>query len=670
MVSPRVMVVLFVTLSALMLATAWLERAQSRKEVHDLMTQQAHTLLESLMAASGNALLANDLLEIAVRRRLLDNADVIRRMYERGEISDAFLARFGEAHNLHRVRIVRPDGRWVFSSHPRIAGHDSSVTPRPDLSPIFSGEVDTLVIGLRQARFEDGYRYGMALAARDRSAVIVNLDAGRWLAIRREIGFGPLLRSVAETPGIVYVALQDTTQVLAAAGRTDLLSASGDAFLQAALRDTSLAVRERILERDSVSVLEVAHPFFYRGAPVGVFRLGLSRAPLQAIDARILRRLALVTFVILVVGFLVLTFVVARQNADLLARQVRAVETYSGRVIEHVGDGILVFNDETGILTINRAAQELLRVREADVLGRPVTKLLANEACRTFLRSAAVRDQVDCDLPHGRLRLLMAKSVFEDEHGRANTILILRDRTRLKQLEAQVQQRERLHAMGALASGLAHEIRNPLNAVGTIVQQLRKDFRPVEDAEDYEELTAIVYQEVRRINDAVRNFLRMVRPEPIRPELFDLEELMRFVEQEYAASMAERGVRLRLRMAWRGDVQWDRRQMQQVLMNLVRNAMEATGEGGRIDVSVERPEEAVIEIRVADDGPGIPADVKDRIFNLYFTTKAAGTGIGLSIVQRIVQEHGGAVEVESTEGEGTTFILRLPQWITERNRKH
>jgi signal transduction histidine kinase len=224
-----------------------------------------------------------------------------------------------------------------------------------------------------------------------------------------------------------------------------------------------------------------------------------------------------------------------------------------------------------------------------------------------------------------------------------------------------------MQAMGELAAGLAHEIRNPLNAIGTIIQQLRTDFKPTEHLQDYEQLTDIVYGEVRRINEAVQSFLRTVRPEPLRAELFELQELISFVKKEYEAMFSVKGVRLSVNYAWKGDVQWDRRQMQQVMMNLVQNAVDASGSDGEIDISISQPDPEMVEMVVSDNGSGMSPETLRRIFSLYFTTKAEGTGIGLSMVQRIVEDHGGTIVVQSEKNAGTIFTIRLPQWYTKRS---
>ncbi|MEZ4697840.1 MAG: ATP-binding protein [Rhodothermales bacterium] len=667
-IRPGIVVAVLVTLAALMLTSALLEYRSSRRDLEALMRRQAHTLLESMLISSTNALRANDQLEAEIRQRLLDNASAIRDLYDAGRASNSVLAEWAAAHDLHRVRIEMPDGRWKYASYERVPEHDTLTTPRPDLSPIFRGETDTLVIGLRQARFENGFRYGVALGARDRSAIVVNLDADYLIAFRQQVGFGPLLRNMAMNPGIVYIAVQDEDGFLAAAGDADSLdSFSADSFLADAAADSLIVPHDRFLKVGGTDVFEVVHPFFYRGSPVGLLRLGMSLQPLDALNARLIRRSAMMGLALLAIGFVLLVLIVARQNANLLERQNVALETYSGQIIEHVGDGIIVVDNGGIVTTANEAALSLVGLTRETVVDRPIEDVLAGDACANFLSGSAFRDQVECDLPSGHRNLLIARSRFDDEHGATNTVLILRDLTRLLELEAQVRQRERMEALGTMASGLAHEIRNPLNAIGTVVQQLRTDFTPIADGDDYKELTTLVYSEVRRINEAIEGFLRMARPAPSRPQPFVLADLLDSVRREYEPMLLERTIKLTIDSDFGGEVSWDQQQIRQVLMNLIQNSVDAMTdaklEGGSIRISTSALEFDEIEIDVTDSGPGIPETIQRRIFDLYFTTKAQGTGIGLSLVHRIVQEHGGTISVESAAGSGTTFRIRLPRYV-------
>jgi len=268
--------------------------------------------------------------------------------------------------------------------------------------------------------------------------------------------------------------------------------------------------------------------------------------------------------------------------------------------------------------------------------------------------------QFECEINNEKRFLLFSKSEFKDENENMNFVLVIKDLTEIKELEKQVTRNQQLKAMGKLASGVAHEIRNPLNAIGTIVQQLNKDFEPAENSEEYHSLAGLVYREVKRINATIQNFLRFSRPEPIHKQIFELKDLIKEIEQQYSLMLKEKSIEFIVEQNWNGNVNWDKNQIKQVLINLIQNSIEAIKKDGKLSIKIFN-ENNLVTITFSDTGPGISENDLERIFDLYFTTKAEGTGIGLSIIQRIVSEHNGLITVESKEREGTSFIIKLPQ---------
>ena len=268
--------------------------------------------------------------------------------------------------------------------------------------------------------------------------------------------------------------------------------------------------------------------------------------------------------------------------------------------------------------------------------------------------------QIECEINNEKRFLLFSKSKFIDENDNQNIVLVIKDLTEIKDLEKQVTRNQQLKAMGKLASGVAHEIRNPLNAIGTIVQQLNKDFEPVENSDEYHSLAGLVYREVKRINETIQNFLRFSRPEPIQKQPFELKEMINELKQQYSKILYENSIELIIDQNWNGEVNWDKNQIKQVLINLLQNSIEAIKKDGRIILDIQG-ENGKISISLHDSGPGISEKNLERIFDLYYTSKAEGTGIGLSVIQRIISEHNGLVTVESKEEEGTTFNIKLPR---------
>jgi two-component system sensor histidine kinase HydH len=221
---------------------------------------------------------------------------------------------------------------------------------------------------------------------------------------------------------------------------------------------------------------------------------------------------------------------------------------------------------------------------------------------------------------------------------------------------------QRLAQLGTLLAGFAHEVRNPLSTIGLNLQLVLEDFREPESPRDKrtQKRLATVEGEVRRLQKILEEFLSFARaPEPkVTPVDLNgrLQALVEFQEPE----MREHGVSLRFYPgADVGRIPGDWDHLQAAVGNLLRNAKEATPTGGQVMVSTVRDGRDVL-VRVTDTGAGIPAEVLPRVFEPYFSTKKAGTGLGLPTVRRVVEEHGGTLTLESEVGKGTQFTMRLP----------
>jgi signal transduction histidine kinase len=231
--------------------------------------------------------------------------------------------------------------------------------------------------------------------------------------------------------------------------------------------------------------------------------------------------------------------------------------------------------------------------------------------------------------------------------------------------EAALRRRDRLSAMGELASTVAHEVRNPLNAIAMSAQRLRREFLASvsavadEDRAELDQLLGVVEGETRRINDVVQHFLEYARPPRLAPREMDLAAGVRDVVDASRAMAEARGVSLAFESSGGGLAVADAVQLRQAVENLVRNAIEATPPGGAVAVTVATGGRGH-SIDVRDTGSGITADDLPKVFDLYFTTKADGTGVGLAVTQQIVSAHGGTIEVDSVPGRGTRMTIRLP----------
>ena len=248
-----------------------------------------------------------------------------------------------------------------------------------------------------------------------------------------------------------------------------------------------------------------------------------------------------------------------------------------------------------------------------------------------------------------------------------------RDKTLLerekKRIEGDVRRLENLHrvqekqaALGELAAGVAHEIRNPLNAISILAQRLKKEFKPDQNHELFETATQTMISEIKRIDQILRNFLDYARPTPIKPSVFDLRDLFAEIKALFFEQSKQKNIEFIVKSE-SISIGADRNYLQQALINLIKNAMEAYTADDSIELSATL-KRTHVNIVVSDSGKGIPKEVQNRIFDLFYTTKEEGTGVGLAITHKIITDHQGTIELDSSPEMGTKFILTLPEKLT------
>jgi two-component system sensor kinase FixL len=234
---------------------------------------------------------------------------------------------------------------------------------------------------------------------------------------------------------------------------------------------------------------------------------------------------------------------------------------------------------------------------------------------------------------------------------------IIRDITEYKEMEDRVLHTERLAAVGNTMTHIAHEIKNPLLIIGGFARQLAK-VPGLDDKASHK--LAIIAEEVSQLEKMVAEMREFVRRPPAVKRLGQLGDALTQALELFQDTLAEHRVTVRrVEETPLPPVAFDPQQVHQVLLNLVKNAMEAMPEGGEITIT-SRVREDKVEIDIADTGVGLTPEAAGKIFQPYFTTKEKGTGLGLAICQGIISEHGGAISVTSTPGQGTTFTIQLP----------
>lgn len=337
-------------------------------------------------------------------------------------------------------------------------------------------------------------------------------------------------------------------------------------------------------------------------------------------------------------------------------------------LFQSLDEGVLVLGEGLVALYANRAAEAMIGFSFEASRGKSLARHLREwgleglfgEGCGPWERVAA--REVELSYPEHRVVSYYARPLsFE---GRREVLLMLRDVTRERLAEEDALVDERLTAVKTLAAGVAHEIGNPLNALNIHLQLLSRALRRLPEEKqraDLGALVAVAEGEVTRLDGIIRRFLTAIRP--VKPVLVRgrVQEVLASTLRLLAPDLAQR--RIELQEACPQEVPeifLDAQQLEQVFFNLLKNALEAVPDGGRIGLSVTTDDHWV-NVSILDNGAGIPADLLGRIFDPYVTTKAKGNGLGLMIVRRIVEAHGGTISCASNPGEGTCFTMRFPR---------
>ncbi len=245
---------------------------------------------------------------------------------------------------------------------------------------------------------------------------------------------------------------------------------------------------------------------------------------------------------------------------------------------------------------------------------------------------------------------------------RQNAALLVKEKKRIEaevyHLEKLNRLREKQAAMGELAAGVAHEIRNPLNAIGIVAQRLKREFVPQADPDDYQTMTGTMVSEIGRINNSLQDFLEYTRPTPLKFAKIEVHTLLNKIIDLYQSQAQKKQVHLFVESPELA-IEADSEYLQQAISNLVKNAIDACGQDDTVSLTTAL-NGSMVQIVIRDSGSGIEEQELSRIFDLYYTTKDMGTGVGLALTHKIIADHYGTIEVQSDPGTGSKFEINLP----------
>jgi two-component system sensor histidine kinase HydH len=392
--------------------------------------------------------------------------------------------------------------------------------------------------------------------------------------------------------------------------------------------------------------------------------VGLDVEPFEDARREDIRNTIIISAILLLLGVGGFLSVIYAQNYRLTRRSLQDTSAFADEVVTNLPVGLIATDRNGNIAFFNAAAEKITGIKFDDARGKGASEALPDHWCGledNLMQGQPILEQeMECSFSNRKtVPLSVSASRIVNEDGEfVGNIIILRDLGEVRRLQEEVRRKEKLAALGRLAGGVAHEIRNPLSSIKGLATYFGSKF--AEESEDKESANVMV-REVDRLNRVVSELLELARPSELKLKHADINELLahsvRLVQQDAQAKNIE------INLSTSDDVpliQVDSDRLSQCLLNIYLNAIQAMDEGGVLSVKSLLRKNGTIKVEIGDTGKGIsPIDLK-RVFDPYFTTKPSGTGLGLAIVHKIIEAHQGNIKVESTPGKGTVFSIVLP----------
>jgi PAS domain S-box-containing protein len=360
---------------------------------------------------------------------------------------------------------------------------------------------------------------------------------------------------------------------------------------------------------------------------------------------------------------------VVTTKIDRLGRQMRDVkEVFSAlkenldQIMANLQDGLMLFTKDLRVVLVSASAEQFVGRPRGEILGSTVGEIFTDSSPLSSVVHGAFNhhdaiSEVEVENGTGR-RVQLSLDFIEERGEKIGALLTMRDAESVRKIEDEIELSRRLAAIGRLTSGVAHEVKNPINAIVVHLEVLREKLHDMDP--DARRHMDVIGSEIQRLDRVVQTLVDFTRPVELRPVDLDLRKLLEEVTQLASPEAETHGVHIERQLPPETlPIKVDADLVKQALLNVVLNGVQAMPDGGTLRIVALR-EDGSVQVEIQDQGGGIPPEIRDKIFNLYFTTKKKGSGIGLAMTYRVMQLHNASVEFDSQDGQGTTFRLRFP----------
>ena len=389
---------------------------------------------------------------------------------------------------------------------------------------------------------------------------------------------------------------------------------------------------------------------------------GLNMAAIEKADKEDTRNTIIIALILLLIGSSAIISLFLAQAYHLARTSLSRITIFSEAVVKNMPIGLIALDDQGKIVTCNEKAQAVLEVACSDALGKQAMTLLPAPLKKILAELPESGGFLERDIQlifaEGKEHTWEAIAAgLMDEGIPAGRILLIRDVTAIRQMENEVTRSRHLNSIGSLAAGVAHEIRNPLSSIKGFAVYFKE--RLSGNKED-EQMADVMIQETERLNRVISQLIEFARPLELKKEKVQFVELVQHTIKLIAADAQKNKISVEIdAVADLPEVEVDPDKIKQVLLNIFLNSLAALKDGGKLIIALELKADNLTVV-ISDNGAGIKKLDLLRIYDPYFTSKPAGTGLGLAVVQKIMEAHGGKINVESTAGQGTKVFLFFP----------
>ena len=471
--------------------------------------------------------------------------------------------------------------------------------------------------------------------------IFLALDATKFSLYRQEFGIGRQLKDLSANPDIQYIYLKDTLGQFIAKSNSAIPPSD---------------------ERNAFSIADTLRP---DGFDTIILQLGVNPARFNLINNAANLRTIVIGVAFFASYLLIFAGIYYRKSIKKLEKSSNAIKNYNDLILNNINDAIIGIDEHQNIIIANNSALNLLHNFKILTLNQPYLQYFEQDLFNIESKNPHNQGETILNCSNSKLYIRFYIKNLRNEDNTEVKIIFFRDITQENQMQMELRRRDQAVASATLAAGVAHEIRNPLNAINIIAQRLEIEFIPQQDAEEYNSLVAIVRQEIARLNQIIKQFLEFSRPAPLNLTSTNANQYFQSLIDFIAKGFASKNIQIQsiLNINASIHIKIDQDKFRQVIINLCKNSIEAINESSRAEnglilINISQDERKIL-IKIEDNGVGISENDLAKIYNLYFTNKKQGSGLGLSLVHQIISEHNASIHCTSQPNVGTSFLISL-----------